>query len=206
MIDLPAEKRALRLRVLERILAMDPDDRRAQEEALVEQFALLPGFREAGTVLLFASAFAEEYRTWPILEIALSLNKQVVCPRVDRAADRLVLHRVEDLSKDLQPGMMGIPEPRRRSPVVEPSQIDWVLVPGLAFDDRGFRLGRGRGHYDRLLVNLRAEAPRWALALESQWVEALPTEPHDQQLDGIAGPARVVARALNGGKQSGDCD
>ena len=54
-----------------------------------------------------------------------------------------------------------------------------MLVPGLAFDARGYRLGRGAGHYDRLLPTLRPDAPRWALALDCQLVEGLPIEPHD---------------------------
>ena len=67
-------------------------------------------------------------------------------------------------------------------------------MPGLAFDAEGFRLGRGKGHYDRLLPTLRPEAPRWALALGPQWVDALPVEAHDQPLDGILGVGRAAIR------------
>jgi 5-formyltetrahydrofolate cyclo-ligase len=85
---------------------------------------------------------------------------------------------------------MGIPEPGRHLAEVAPEEIDWALVPGLAFDDRGFRLGRGAGYYDRLLPTLRPDAPRWALAYDCQWIEALPNESHDQPLDGIVSPGK----------------
>ena len=83
-------------------------------------------------------------------------------------------------------GTLGIPEPRRDRPEVAPAEVDWVLVPGLGFDAECFRIGRGAGHYDRLLPTLRPDIPRWSLCLSSQWVEALPVEPHDQRLDGVA--------------------
>ena len=192
MMDIPALKQALRREVVARVLAMKPDRRREQEAGLLGLFPTLPGYGEAETVLLFASAFPEEYDTAPFLRHAFGQGKQVICPRVDRAADRLRLHRVADPTTDFRAGMLGIPEPRRRCPEVAPSAIDWVLVPGLAFDASGYRLGRGRGHYDRLLPTLRPEAGRWALALDPQWVEALPIEAHDQPLDGVVGVDRRV--------------
>ena len=67
-------------------------------------------------------------------------------------------------------------------------------MPGLGFDDLGFRLGRGAGHYDRLLPLLRPDAPRWALALDCQWVEDLPVEPHDVPIDGVVSPGKTVTR------------
>jgi 5-formyltetrahydrofolate cyclo-ligase len=102
------------------------------------------------------------------------------------------------------PGTLGIPEPRLTCPRLEPSEIDWALIPGLAFDDRCYRLGRGAAHYDRLLPLLRPEVLRWALALEPQWVDALPVEAHDQQLDGVMSAERTclsgrLARRREGG-------
>ena len=194
MDDLPSRKRALRLRIKADVMAMDPATRLAEEAALVERVPQLPGFLEARTVLLFAAAFPEEYATGPIVSLSLALNKRLVFPRVDRREDRLRLLVVDDPATDFVGGMLGIPEPRRGLREVEPGQIDWALVPGLAFDARGYRLGRGKGHYDRLLPALREGVPRWALALSPQWVEVLPIEPHDAPLDGVAGAYREVER------------
>jgi 5-formyltetrahydrofolate cyclo-ligase len=193
-MDVAARKQALRRELVGRILALDPDVRRAQEAALADRFAALPGFVGADTVLLYVTAFPEEIATGPMIGLSLALGKRLVCPRVDRAARRLRLYEVRDPSSDLRRGTLGIPEPRPSCPEVGPEQIDWALVPGLGFDDRGFRLGRGAGHYDRLLPTLRPDAPRWALALDCQWVDALPVEPHDVPLDGVVSPSKSGGR------------
>jgi 5-formyltetrahydrofolate cyclo-ligase len=187
-MDVRAEKRDLRRRMVERILATDPADRRRQEAELAARLPGLPGFDAAGTVLLYASTFPEEIATAPMLRHALGRGKRLACPRVDRRERRLRLFAIEDPEADFLPGTLGIPEPRPGCPEIGPEGIDWALVPGLAFDRDGYRLGRGAGHYDRLLPTLRPEVPRWALLFDAQWVEALPVEPHDRRLDGAASP------------------
>ncbi len=104
------------------------------------------------------------------------------------------LYHVIDTAKDLRSGTLGIPEPRRDCPTIEPGAIDWVLVPGLAFDGRCQRLGRGAGHYDRLLPTLRPDVLRWALIFDEQWCDDLPIEPHDIPLDGVVSPTRTATR------------
>jgi 5-formyltetrahydrofolate cyclo-ligase len=187
-------KRALRREMVGRILALDPESRRREEAELADRFATLPGFAGAGTVLLYVTAFPEEVATGPLLDQALARGKRLLCPRVDRAERRLRLFQVGDPRRDLIPGTLGIPEPRFDCPEAEPSDVDWALVPGLAFDTKGYRVGRGAGHYDRLLPTLRPGAPRWALILDCQWVEDLPVEPHDVPLDGVVSPAKAIHR------------
>ena len=191
-MDFKARKVEIRREVIARILAMDSEDRRRQEAALTRRFETLPGFGPARVVLLYASAFPEEIDTRAILRRSLELGKRLVLPTVDRTLRALRLFEVADLDRDLVTGHRGIPEPRPGGPEVEPAAVDWVLVPGLAFDDRGHRLGRGAGHYDKLLPTLRPEVPRWALILDAQWSEDLPVEPHDQPLDGVADARRLI--------------
>jgi 5-formyltetrahydrofolate cyclo-ligase len=202
MMNVGETKSALRRSLKGGILAMDPAERAEQERALSVRFSTLPGFASARVILLYARAFAEEIDTGPMLRAALEAGKSLVCPRVIRAENRLRLFRVEDLDADFEGGVLGIPEPRAHCPEVAPEDIDWVLVPGLGFDRQGFRLGRGAGHYDRLLPRLRREVPRWGLILTPQWVDALPVEPHDQPLDGVADHRELIefARpsAING--------
>jgi 5-formyltetrahydrofolate cyclo-ligase len=191
-MDLKARKAEIRREIVARVLAMAPEDRGAQEAALARKFEGLPGFDRAHSVLLYASAFPEEIDTRPMLRRAFELGKRVVLPTVDRRSRTLRLFEVAEPGRDLVSGTLGIPEPRATCPEVAPDLIDWVLVPGLAFDARGHRIGRGAGHYDRLLPTLRPEVPRWALILDSQWVEDLPTGPHDQPLDGVVDARRSV--------------
>jgi 5-formyltetrahydrofolate cyclo-ligase len=198
-MDVPSLKKRLRREAVERVLALDPADRAAQQAALAGRFPGLPGLAGAGTVLLYATAFPEELDTRAWLGLVLAGGRRLLCPRVDRKGRRLRLYEVQDLQADLRPGALGIPEPRAGAPEVVPVEVDWVLVPGLAFDPRGYRLGRGAGYYDRLLPTLRPDAPRWALCFDCQWVEKLPVEPHDAVLDGVVSPSKTVVRRSPGG-------
>lgn len=185
-------KRQWRRSILAAIATLDRDERRDQEAALIAAFPGLPGWAEAGTVLLYVSAFAEEIRTARLLSMAYEAGKRVVLPRVDRSENRLRLHVVKDVESELEPGVLGILEPPSSLPEIAANAIDWALVPGVAFDERGYRLGRGAGHYDRLLPGMRPDAPCWALCLACQLVSALPVEPHDVALDGVRAPHRTV--------------
>jgi 5-formyltetrahydrofolate cyclo-ligase len=185
-------KRSLRAAVRAAIAALDPELRRAEEDELAARFPHLPGWSDAETVLLYVTAFPEELRTDGYLALAYQSGKRVICPRVDRAAKQLRLHRIDDPQRELKPGILGIPEPRADLPEVPHESIDWVLVPGLAFDELGYRLGRGAGHYDRLLPRLRPDAVCWALCLSCQLLPGLPIEPHDRPLNGVSAPGRTV--------------
>ncbi len=158
-------------------------------------FRDLPGFAEATTVVLFVAALPEEPRTNELFAIAYEMKKIVLCPRVDRRARRLSLHRISDPSSELAPGILGIPEPRPGLPEIAPAAVDWALVPGLAFDERGFRLGRGAGYYDRLLPLMRPDATCWAICLSCQLLREVPIAAHDAPLNGISTPERDVRGA-----------
>ncbi len=193
--DLIAAKRALRHSIRASILATPLETRRLEQAACESRFLELPGFTQARVVCLYVSAFPEELETRPLVRMARSLGKIVVLPRVDRAARRLVLYVVDNLETDLASGAMGIPEPRPDRPMIEPEAVEWLLAPGLGFDDGCHRLGRGAGYYDRLLPRLSPNAPTWALCFESQWVATLPRADHDVPLHGVASASRIIERA-----------
>jgi 5-formyltetrahydrofolate cyclo-ligase len=197
-------KKELRLAIRARVAALSARERRDEEDALLARFARLPGLAQATRVLLFVPAFAEEPRASELFSAANALNKQVFYPRADRAERRLRLHHVADPSTELTRGVLGIPEPHADLREVPPDQIDWVLVPGLAFDERGYRLGRGGGYYDRLLPLLRPDAICWALCLSCQLVSRLPVEAYDQPLSGVSTPERQLLGARPHPNQSMD--
>jgi 5-formyltetrahydrofolate cyclo-ligase len=185
-------KREWRRTILSAIAALDPQERQAQESALVDAFLALPGWAEARTVLLYVSAFPEELRTAPFLSMSYDAGKRLILPRVDRAEWRLRLHLVSDPTSQLTPGTLGILEPLADLPEVPVHAVDWALIPGVAFDRRGYRLGRGAGHYDRLLPGMRPDCLCWALCLDCQLVTGLPVEPHDIAMDGVTASSRTV--------------
>ena len=117
----------------------------------------------------------------------LALGVTVALPRTHPNAP-LTFHAI-DQHTIIEPGLHGIHEPPSNAPVVIP---DVVLVPLVAVDRRGIRLGQGGGHYDRTLEVLRREKPVRAigLAFDVQIVDQLEAEPHDQRLDAIATPTQ----------------
>ncbi len=187
-------KQVLRRSIKELILGLDPEVRAVEQGKLIALFPALPGYASAQTVLLFFNAFAEEIDTHPLFHVAKAAGKRVVCPRAERAEKRMRLFEVRSLTQDLEPGLLGIPEPCRTCREVDLVEVDWALIPGLAFDSRCYRLGRGAGYYDRLLPGLRPEASCWALAFDCQIIAELPVESHDVPLDGVATPGRILER------------
>ena len=183
-------KTRLRREVVERILTMNPADRLWQERMLQDRFSTLPGYDRARIVLLFVAHLAEEVPTRVMIETTIGRGKTVVCPRVDRQERRLRLCLLEDFERDLVPGPFGIPEPKPGTKEIYPEQVDWALIPGIAFDARGYRLGRGAGYYDRLIPLFKPKTPRLALVLDPQWVDEIPNESHDQPVHGVIGTHR----------------
>jgi 5-formyltetrahydrofolate cyclo-ligase len=187
----PAIKQLLRRQIRDLVRSMPPADRLAESAAVVSRLLEAPGFATASTVLLYLGHLAEEWDTRPLISACLARGQSVLLPRVVREEHRLALIEVQALD-ELIPGTLGIPEPHADAPESSPSLVDWALIPGLAFDPLGFRLGRGAGHYDRLLPALRPGVPLWSGAFSPQLVDRLPAEPHDLPVDAIVLPDRVV--------------
>ena len=187
-------KLALRREVLARRDALPADVRAAASTAIAQRVAALPKFVAARAVLL-TLAFRSEWNTRPLVHAALAAAKTVVVPRVDRQMRMLDLHAIDDPDRDVVPGHLDILEPLPSRPQVPPEAIEFVLVPGVAFDADGRRLGYGGGYYDRLLPLLAPGAPRVAGAFDIQIVDRVPAAPHDIRVDAIVTESRIVERA-----------
>ncbi|MDX2039044.1 MAG: 5-formyltetrahydrofolate cyclo-ligase [Isosphaeraceae bacterium] len=186
------EKSLLRKEIRRAILALDPAVRSTEEAALNRRFAELFDRDAPTSALLYAKAFPEEFDLGAMQAHVLDRGARLILPRVDRRARRLRLFEVADPGRDLVPGALGIPEPADSCRVVDPGEVAWVLVPGLAFDRWGTRLGRGAGYYDRLLPELPVETRRVSLCFRVQWVDRLPKEPHDAPVDEVADSDQVI--------------
>lgn len=183
-------KRALRQRVLAARDATSPEFRAKASAAIAAALSGRDDFAAANTVLL-TLPFGSEWDSLPLLLTALERGKTVVLPRVDTATRMLELCRLTEPSRDVHPGYRGIPEPQSHCALIGPEAIDWVLVPGVAFDTAGRRLGYGGGYYDRLLPLLRSDASRIAGAYEMQLVDRLPAAPHDVPVQVLATESRM---------------
>jgi 5-formyltetrahydrofolate cyclo-ligase len=184
-------KRSLRERVLAARDSLPPEFRAAASAAIVKAIAARGDFAAASTVLL-TLPFGSEWDSMPLLLAALERGKTVVLPRVNATARTLELCRLTEPTRDVLPGYRGIPEPQSHCALIAADAIDWVLVPGVAFDTAGHRLGYGGGYYDRLLPRLRRDAARIAGGYEMQLVDRVPAAPHDVPVQALATEVRTL--------------
>lgn len=169
-------KAALRRSVRDARRAMTPDQRHATSAAICSRLRLLPELLTVRVALVYAAANFEV----DIETAAAELRRRgirTLYPRV--RGDDLDLVPVADTDR-LVAGQRGIREPLGQS--ADPTLVDVVVVPGVAFDLRGRRLGQGGGHYDRLLPRI-GEALRVGVAFACQIVPRIPDEPHDIAMD-----------------------
>jgi 5,10-methenyltetrahydrofolate synthetase len=177
------EKAQLRSEMIARRDALPESERERLAEALTALLVALPQFAAARTVLA-TMGIGSEWNTQALLAHAVSEGKRVVLPRVSAPPRRLQLHAVADLQRDLIPGVWNIPEPDPvRCEAVTLDEVEFALVPALAADREGFRLGYGAGYFDGLLTGRKA-LPFCVTALPAAFiVERLPQEPHDVPVD-----------------------
>ena len=163
--------------------AMSDGERARIAAILSERLARLPEYGDARSVLATMS-IGSEWSTRAFIEGARAAGKTVVLPRISAPPRHLELHAVPDLESDLVPGVWSIPEPDpARCPRVALDQVDFALVPALAADRRGYRLGYGAGYFDKLLSG-RGARPFCVTALPAQFVvDELPREDHDVAVD-----------------------
>ncbi len=185
-------KKELRHEVLYKRDQLTADDITAKSKAITAKFLELEEFQKAGVIMFFI-AYRNEVDTRPLIEKSLSLGKTVVVPRTLKDTKELIPSRLIDWEKDLAPGAYGIKEPLpERTRPVEPKEIDLLLIPGVAFDLSGNRLGYGGGYYDRFVGNLRPGTPSFAVAFELQVVDEVPVKEWDHRIDALITEKRVV--------------
>ncbi len=191
-------KAELRREMIARRDAIPEGERGRIAEALAAAIASLPQYAAARSVLATMS-IGSEWNTRAFLDRARAEGKILVLPRLTAPPRRLALHAVADLDRHLVPGIWSIPEPDPgRCPAVDLADVDFALVPALAVDRAGYRLGYGAGYFDQLLAR-RGAAPYCVTALSSAFmVEALPHEPHDVPVD-LAIDERGAGRGRGGG-------
>ncbi len=168
------------------------ENRRAQlekdsvSEKIVNRFIDLPEYQAAHTIMFYVDV-RDEVRTRQALPAAVASGKRIVVPYcVDGELELFWLEKMDELEL----GMYRILEPKNelrtvKSKRLQPTDLDLVMVPGVAFDRTGGRTGHGKGYYDKLLQHARLDAPLIALAFECQLFEKIPAESHDIYMDKI---------------------
>lgn len=146
-------------------------------------------WKKAHSILFFASLL-DELNIWPLVTDALAAKKIVALPRFVPEASGYISCEIHDPEKDLFAGRFGVREPADHCIPIELNRLDLILVPGVAFDLCGRRLGRGKGFYDQLLALVRGKT--CGVAFDEQIVTEVPTEPHDLPVNCILTPTRWI--------------
>lgn len=191
----PNEKSLVRRTIRQKLAALSPEARAAHSARLYERLNSLTIWREARTILAFA-ALQDEPDLDGLLAEAISAGRRIALPQFVGGETGYQAVLVTDWKEGLIAARFGVREPKSGSPVVPWKQLDLVLVPGLAFDRRGARLGRGRGFYDRLLVDCAGH--RCGVAFDAQIVEAVPEEAHDRRMNSILTPTLWFETGVGG--------
>ncbi len=180
-------KKKIRKEILRKRKSLDPRERLELSRLVLERLFSLEEFREAKKVFLYVSK-ADEVDTVPLIRTCLEEGKEVFAPFV-RGSD-MDFARVSSV-QELVKGRFGILEPKNKEPV-PPETADIVVVPGVVFDEKGHRIGRGKGYYDRYLKRVPREVPRVALAFDFQVLPEIPSAPSDEKVDIIVTEKRII--------------
>lgn len=182
--DLFERKTAIRKQAHENRRQQQEKD--AVSERIVRRFMDLPEYEKAGTLMFYVDV-RDEVRTRQALPEALASGKRIVVPYC--LDGELELFWLENMD-ELELGMYRILEPKVElrdvaAKRLTPTDLDLVMVPGVAFDRNGGRTGHGKGYYDKLLQHARKDAPLIALSFECQLFEEIPAESHDIFMDKV---------------------
>ncbi len=179
------DKEKFRQAVLTELKRHRPELKRERSGLILEKLKRRSEFRKSMVSMFYVST-TDEVDTKPLLLEALREGREVTVPYIDRKTDSLIPVQIYDGEKDLRSGTYGILEPRHD--LVCPfdlNRLDLVLVPGVAFDRKGHRLGRGKGYYDRFLKTLPPHVKCFGLAFDFQIFKSVPTDDWDISVDRV---------------------
>jgi len=165
------------------------EDRLTKDQEIKKKMFSLLEFRKAKIVLFYVS-IKGEVRTDKMISESLEKGKRILVPFADLNKRTLLISEINNL-EELEPGAFGIPEPKnpREFPL---EKIDLVVIPGIAFDRKGNRVGYGMGFYDRFLKGLKPHVPKIALAYDFQIVNEIPAEGEDVTVDMIITEKEII--------------
>jgi 5-formyltetrahydrofolate cyclo-ligase len=187
-----AAKHAARTRARDARDCIDLAVCREHASSIADHLLALDELCEATTVLTYAALPAELDPSLAI-EALRARGVRVAYTRIE-APGVLGMHVVED-DAQLIPGPLGIRQPAEDALRVSHDEIDAVIVPGVAFDEFGARLGYGGGYFDQLLPLLRPDCARIGIAYDEQLLEEIPREEHDEHVDIVVTPTRIIRPA-----------
>ena len=168
---------------LRRFLRENPE--KPNSSSICERLLNHPWYLEAKTIMAFMPKYPEP-DIMPVLRDILQKGKQLLLPRCE-TKQTMTARRVKDLS-ELRQGSFGLPEPCEEAEAVPPEEIQLILVPGLAFDEEGHRLGHGMGYYDYFLPHTKAKT----IGVAGRVLPFVPTLQTDRDMDSLVTDNKTI--------------
>jgi 5-formyltetrahydrofolate cyclo-ligase len=192
MDEVREKKQEIRNEISTRFNLFSSDVLEANTRIIEDRLFEFANFLESKIVMLYVNA-ENEVPTTNIIKRAYEFNKIVVLPAFDTVKSTMKLMKVDHPDKDLIAGPRGILEPdRSKCKPVPLDSIDIAIVPGIAMDEKGGRIGSGDGYYDRIIPDLPMTTRKVGLVFEGQLVPQVPMESHDKHVDIIITEKRVI--------------
>lgn len=190
--SIDSAKSSLRTRVRERLRGMDSHARAEASRHACDRLAADSRFAGASSVMLYMP-MRSELDVTPLAQAALRQGKRVSVPRTDKDNGTLTPVGIDSVDSASMPqDAMGVRTPAS-GPEVAPESLDLVVVPGVAFDRTGHRLGRGAGYYDRFLSRLSPRTATAGICFDEQLVDAVPHGDHDRTVDCVITPSHTIS-------------
>ena len=192
MEDVKEKKQELRKLIEQKLESLSRTEIQKKLDAIEAQLFEFANFIEAEVSLLYINTDREVY-TDHIIRRCMDSPKDIVLPLFDDANGGTKLYKIQDVDADLRKGAGNVREPNpERCKPVSMDNIDIAIIPGLAFDEKGGRLGIGAGRYDRMIPKLPVTARKVAFAFEDQITQMVPMESHDKFVDIIITEERII--------------
>jgi 5-formyltetrahydrofolate cyclo-ligase len=192
MDDAKAKKAEIRRSTLARRDGLSKKERTEKSKAILGKLSEFANFLEARIVLFYMS-HKSEVDTGSMIRKAFALEKVVALPLIDTEHGEILPLKIDNVNLDTEPGYRGIREPiPQRCKQIPVQHINLAIIPGVAFDERGGRIGYGTGFYDRFIPQFDITTRKVALAFECQIVPQIPMEPHDRYIDIIITEKRII--------------
>lgn len=192
MENVKARKSEIRQRALAKRDALKEKGHSKKSAAIMKRLFAFANFLES-RIVLFYMGHNSEVDTEPMVRKAMEIEKVVALPLIDTKERQIVPFKIDNLDREVQPGYRGIREPIPQLCKQIPAQyINLAIIPGVAFDERGGRIGYGTGFYDRFIPQLDITTRKIALTFECQIVSQIPMEPHDRYIDILITEKRIV--------------
>ena len=192
MEDVKSRKNEIRADITTRVESVSHENLSNIYKKIDERLFEFANFMEANIVLLYSNCGAE-VATGNIIRKCYEQDKLVVLPLFNKDNNKFKLMKIDDINGSMKKGPRGVLEPNpSKCKVVPIESLDIAIIPGIAFDEKGGRLGTGGRYYDRLIPKIPITARKVSLACECQLVQQIPVESHDRHVDIIITEKRII--------------